>query len=320
MPNLILIPCWQRADFLAVTLDHICNAEGAADHLYVFLVDRGYDPEVLTVIRAFPYTKMTRFMPEHPHHGNTANVMEGYALAERLAERNGSDLVYLLEEDIFIAQDFFRFHELAHRTCPEAFCVSACRDQNREHAEIREHVGVQEVAVPEGGAVPEAGTVQEASVTEDADVTNEASATNEAAVLYRSHRYQSLGVSFKARELHYITRGAVDAYYSDPVEWCAGEFPYSSLPRENAEQDGYIDRICEAYALDVLYPAVPRAYHAGYTGYHRPARDLTGSLHDRIAALHAMTESEMNERAQAHKDITACDLAGHDVAQLVAVY
>ena len=55
--DIVLIPCWKRADFLSVTLDYIVKADNADKNLYVFLIDRGFSSEVLDVANSFSLNK-----------------------------------------------------------------------------------------------------------------------------------------------------------------------------------------------------------------------------------------------------------------------
>ena len=42
------------------------------------------------------------------------NLLEGYRYAHMVARALKSELVYLLEEDVWIARDYFSFHRAAH--------------------------------------------------------------------------------------------------------------------------------------------------------------------------------------------------------------
>lgn len=105
------------------------EAENADKNFYVFLVDRGFHTQVVDVIKNFPFDKAIRFTPQHRYHGNSYNVLEGYKYGLSLCESKKSDLVYLIEEDIWVGKDFFTFHEKVQSQHP-AFCVSAVRNQN----------------------------------------------------------------------------------------------------------------------------------------------------------------------------------------------
>ena len=85
-------------------------------------------------------------------------------------------------------------------------------------------------------------------------------------------------------------------------------FPYSKLPPNNAEQDGLLDRLVEDSGAGVAYPWMPRAYHAGFIGYHRNGLRLPGSPIDQADRLLSMTTEELNSAAYSYPDHTAIDL------------
>ena len=152
MQNITLIPAWRRDDFLQVTLDYIKEATGADRNLYVFLVDRGFHTEVVEVIKSFPLEKLIRFAPQHRYRGNSYNLLEGYKYALQLAKTRKSELIYLVEEDIWVGKDFFDYHEKVQSQFP-CFCASAVRNQNddRKHPDEPEsvyyHMGYQSLGV-----------------------------------------------------------------------------------------------------------------------------------------------------------------------------
>jgi len=125
MRDVVLITCWRRAEFLAVTLRDVVAAEKARRQHYVFLVDEGYAAEVLDVVRAFPLEHEIVINTERPMRGNSYNILSGFAYARR----TGCRLTYLIEEDVRIARDFFVFHEAVHARF-RCFFASAVRNQN----------------------------------------------------------------------------------------------------------------------------------------------------------------------------------------------
>lgn len=134
MKNIVLIPCWRRDDFLSVTLDHILKANGAEQNYYIFLADRGSSSGVMEVANNFPLAKEIRLNPPHPYHGNSCNVLEGYKFAASIAEHYESQLIYLIEEDIWIGKDFFDFHQKVQAKF-DSYCLSAvrCQDDDKTH-------------------------------------------------------------------------------------------------------------------------------------------------------------------------------------------
>jgi hypothetical protein len=130
MKNVVLIPCWRRDDFLQVTLDYIQQANGADRNIYVFLLERSFVIGVHHVANNFPLEKIVHRTSHHTYRGNSFNVLEGYKLAMRLADHHESEIIYLIEEDIFIGKDFFDYHERVQSQFSNAFMVSGVKNQN----------------------------------------------------------------------------------------------------------------------------------------------------------------------------------------------
>jgi hypothetical protein len=129
-----------------------------------------------------------------------------------------------------------------------------------------------------------------------------------ATAVYRHGGYQSLGVSFRPSQLTRVLEHADHPYFANPVGYCRREFPHASVGAGFAEQDGLIGRVVEADRLQVAYPAVPRAYHAGFHSYNRGGQPLAGPVDDRARALLAMTAEELNRHAAAYPDFTTTPL------------
>jgi hypothetical protein len=266
--DLVIVPAWQRPDFLTATLRRL---DIAVDHYhgdvrYLIAVDRRADPKVGAIATRFARRHAGHVRVVHRSHtyrGNSYNVLTAY----REACDHDADLVHLIEEDIFVAHDYFAYARQAHNLCPDVFAVSACRNQN-----LREGPSANATAV------------------------------------YRYPKYQSLAVSFRPGQLRRILKHAHPGYFQDPVRYCTETFPSSTLGRGFAEQDGLIDRIIEAEGLQVAYPAVPRAYHAGFHSYNRGGQPLPGPVEDRARTLLAMTADELNTRAVAYPDFTVTPL------------
>lgn len=270
--DIVLIPCWRRDDFLSVTIDHILKANNN-DHLYIFSLDRGFDISVLNVIKKFPLNKVIRKTPNHKYNGNSYNVLEGYKYAIELSKQYQSNLIYMIEEDIWIGKDFFSFHETVQNNF-KSFCVSAVYNQN---------IDIQLENNPE--------------------------------YIYYHNAFQSLGLSWKIENLEKIVRYATDLYYKDMSFYLKSTFPNSKYQHMWPEQDGLINRVIEQNNEKCIFPYVGRAYHAGFIGYNRPGKSLTGNLDERCEKLKNMTDQEMNERADIYKDIKSISLSGYNIKQ-----
>lgn len=126
--------------------------------------------------------------------------------------------------------------------------------------------------------------------------------------VYLGGQYQSIGVSFRPEKLSLVLPHMTGQYFRDPVHYCRRRFPRSRIPAANAEQDGLLNRIVEEQLLPVTYAARPRAYHAGFVGYHRKGAALSGTVEDQAAQLLAMSTEQMNAAAHSYPDHQVVEL------------
>lgn len=275
--ELVIVTAWRRPEFLWASLTSILNCMHRNVHVLVSL-DEGYHQEVRwTAEQLFSIMGDSRLeIVERSKHrrfrGNSHNVIEAY----RDALTMEPELVHLVEDDVFVGYDYFDFHRRAHDLVPDAFAVSACRNQNFP-------LGVD--PAPDDTAV------------------------------YSHGSYQSLAVSFRPEVLSAALEGVSWDYYADMVNWCKKRFPNSAIPAGHAEQDGLLNRFREEAGLSTVYGAMPRAYHAGFTGYNRRGDDIAGtSIADKGRTLLRMSADELNAHAHTHKDHTTIDLDGDRVS------
>lgn len=225
-------------------------------------LDRGYSRKVYEVAQEFRLRHKERcsvWTIEHRYRGNSYNVLTAY----KSAVVSGFDIVHLVEEDVLVADDYFQMHRDAHDLFPNAFSVSACRNQQ----------------FPIGHEPP-----------------------NDEEAAYEHRSFQSIGVSFMGCVLRDAMTVLSEDYFADMVGYCRSMFPNSTIPAGNAEQDGFLHRYAEDRGLSTIYAAVPRAYHAGFVGYHRKGEALDGTLQECSDALLQMDADEMNRRAGSYAD------------------
>lgn len=97
--------------------------------------------------------------------------------------------------------------------------------------------------------------------------------------------YASVGVCFKREKLSCILPHAHDGYYSNLSKYVAREFSENPVG-PYTEQAGLIRRLLIRSGGKSAWPYVPRAYHIGWYGYHRPsARRPVGDLMERYGEL-----------------------------------
>jgi hypothetical protein len=264
--EIVIVPAWRRPDFFEATLRRLLIADEGVQQYWLAL-DRKHDRDVNQL--AWDFTRKlegarVRVIPRsHPYRGNSYNVLTSYR--EALTFR--PEIVHLVEEDVFVGADYFAFHRAAHKLAPDAFAVSAARNQNYADDPV-----------------------------------------GDATALYLDQAYQSIAVSFRPEPLALALTHAVPAYFANPVAYCRRAFPRSHIPAGNAEQDGLLNRCAEAWGMRTAYAARPRAYHAGFVGYHRKGAAGTGPVSERAARLLTMSTAELNANAYSYPDHQAVDL------------
>lgn len=239
----VLIPAWRRPEFLWHCLENIKNARQSGRYHYVFRFDQGHSPELFQVIDGFPFSYEVTITQRSPYRvaKQSFSLLTGYQIAAQRAGRE--QLVFMIEEDVMIAQDFFEWHEAIHAEQKHLWCSIGVANPNRK-------VNVQ----GEGG---------------DYYLT--------------SDDYCSLGVCYKASVINdVIIPLATPKYFVDPINHLKREFPASPFGDAFAEQDGLIRRAqwAKGMAMPIAYPVHAKAYHAGFYGKNRGA-GFHGSLQER---------------------------------------
>jgi hypothetical protein len=266
--DVVLLPCWQRPEFLWHCIENLSQAEGIEDIHVIFRPDTGFAPDILDVIRT-QGQRLASFEIQYPpvcpfrRTKQSANVLLGYLQAANQARQ----FVFLIEEDIMVARDFFRWHRNVHAQQPQLFCSIATKNHNRE-----------------------------VTASPDADA------------YYRSTGdYCSWGVCMDRRVIQeWIAPHVNMSYFRKPKRYLRRHFPSSAVSLAFVEQDGLIRRIQEGSQQSLVYPCVPRAYHAGYYGYNR-AGGVDGSLADKVRHIGSIIYSANAMRAAAANADYAAD-------------
>jgi hypothetical protein len=247
--DIVLVPCWQRPEMLWHCIDNLCKADGIDAVHVVFRPDSGFDIDNLAVIRehaARLASHEIQIASACPYRRTklSANILFGYMHAATRARR----YVYLVEEDIMVGRDFFRWHAAVHAQRPSLFCSIAVRNHNRE---------VDTPDDPDG-------------------------------FYLTGGDYCSWGVCFDRNVLRKLVAPHVNMrYLSHPKRYLRRHFCASKVSLGYVEQASLLRRIQEAGDLPIAYPATPRAFHAGFYGRNRPGR-VSGELHERVRRLQAM--------------------------------
>lgn len=247
MPNVCLIPCFNRPEFLWHCIRNIEKADGVDDIHFLFRPDRGHDPEILDVIAGFKLKYDILAVPEKARIAGIMkqswSVLMGYGIAQQMA---GDGLVYYVEEDVMVGNGFFTWGAWALKN-DGSFCAIASEDTNTPLA-----------GRPERNCGPNAYSSQ--------------------------GTYRSIGVCWTAENLRkFVQPHCVTPYFLNPWNYIKQHFPTDPLGSGFCEQDGLIRRIQLTSGLPIAYPFEPLCYHAGYYGYNRGNPNKPkGSLAQRI--------------------------------------
>lgn len=272
--NTVVVPLYQRPEFFEIWMEILQQAKGAKENMYVFCLDFGYDKRHEALIKKFPYACGIIRMPATSYKlaKQSNNVLNGLLVGAA----NSDELVYYIEEDIFIAKDFFAWHKEVHRQQPGIFCSIATRNNNTRFKTdgILEHY-----------------------------------------YLSRRPDYQALGTCFRREVIEkFIRPHFTEAYLRDPLGYCKSRFPSSVIGGFYVEQDGLIRRIIEEEKKPVAFPHVPRAFHGGIWGYNRPNGQLPRMTYEqRLQAIRDIAfDREMLKKYVKHpgyyEDSEPCDL------------
>lgn len=244
MRDVVLIPAWRRPEFLVHCLLNIKRAEEADRMHYIFRFDQGHSAELYDAIKLAEFT-FSHEITQTPHTKyllakQSFSLLTGY----HLAAQKSLKLVYMIEEDVMVATDFFTWHRKVHEAHPRIFCSIGVANPNRD---VRVH-----------------GKLEDYYLT--------------------THDYCSLGVCFsKDMLLRHVLPAATQKYYVDPINECKRQYPTSPFGGGYAEQDGLIRRVQWRLGMEhaIAYPYRARAYHAGLYGKNR-GQGPTGTLAKRM--------------------------------------
>lgn len=271
MKDIVLIPTYLRPEYLQICLEHLAQtkatptpkefwicADQRADDEYRYKLILDWQNEVLGAWRgALPL----KFFPgvKHQFNGNSFNVLESYKKAYR---EPGVRNVYLVEDDVFVTPDFFKWHEAAAEVEPKAPCSIAYRCSRNSEAR-------RDVLQPE-------------------------------AYFTTARDYASIGVRWGREFLAAVVDHAREDYYADQTGYIQRRFAGNRFAGDFSEQDGLIMRVMWEQRWFTVWPYVPRCYHMGWYGYHRPnGKRPDGFLDSKIGSIKAIMSSPERLKAAA---------------------
>jgi hypothetical protein len=226
--DIVVVPCWRRAEFLWHCLDNLTRNDDIGSVHVLFRVDTGFSQETLEIIQSFAdrlasYEIELALASPFRRTKPSANLLFGILHAAVKSKQ----FVFLVEEDVMVARDFLRWHREAHSVAGGLFCSLASRNTNRR------------LTLPEAldGFYLSSGD------------------------------YCSIGVCFDKNVLLELIASHFNmSYLRQPKKYIRRRFPESKIGLGFVEQDGLIRRIQERSAYPIAWPCVPRAFHSGFFG------------------------------------------------------
>lgn len=259
--DIVLIPCYYRPEFLSLCLEYLSKATGARDNKeYWICQDFRKDDNHRYAMQA-SWTKEViensplpvRFIQRQPH----SYSGNSYNTLEAYKEAYATDAryIHLVEEDCLVTPDYFLWHEAIQEKEDALLCSVAYRC-------IRNSL---------------------------VDKTISSSET----YFVSSRDYASIGVCWKRERLGAVVAHARPEYYAEMGPYLDTRFEDDRYSGWFWEQDGLIMRVLHEQKKFVVWPYVPRVFHIGAWGYHRPnGRRPDGQLAEKIVKVREIMYSK----------------------------
>ena len=118
MRDIILVPCYERPEFTRLCLQYLSHARGIENKEVCLFIDnhKGKDfreifeaqqPNLQLAADLFPNRYFASCQEAHESYGNSRNVVDALKFGYNI----GAERVFLVEDDILVAPDFFSWHE-----------------------------------------------------------------------------------------------------------------------------------------------------------------------------------------------------------------
>src|SRR5579859_2077995 len=229
----VIVTTYNRPDYLRLCLEYLSRAEDAQTKEVQVSVDHGriLVREIYEVVNDFicVLNLSVNFREQHSYMGNSMNALESY----KEAYQSDAKFVYLVEDDVLVQPDFFKWHE-AVQAQGDFMCSIAYRCSRNPQ------------------------------VTRDPQLE-----TDPTAYFTSAQDYASIGVCWKRENLAPIVEHACEAYYQNMNDYILKHFPDNRFRECFTEQDGLIMRIMAVIHVLTSWPYMPRAWHFDVSGYHR---------------------------------------------------
>jgi hypothetical protein len=184
-----------------------------------------------------------RYIQRKPHlfAGNSYNTLEAYKEAYESEAR----LIYLVEEDVVVSNDYFLWTEAIQEKEKDAMCSIGYRC-------VRNSEARKDISDPTSYFVS-------------------------------SRDFASIACAWRRERLGPLVQHAKPEYYWQQGKYLDEQFPDDIYSGWFHEQDGCVMRTMHAEKAFTVWASRPRAFHIGNIGYHRPQGVRgNGQLQDKI--------------------------------------
>ncbi len=249
--DVVIVPTYDRPEYLAVCLEYLSEARGIADKEIWICQDNHVgaypEPGVLAVFQSRGFLRARNIEVKctmrsaHNYYGNSVNIFKSL----KQAVETGAERIFLVEDDIMVMPDFFEWHEeVLAAVNPFVSCGTAVN---------------KSAHFPINGRYAQDETFQDA-----------------AAVYLSESAYSSHAIAIKKENAKVL------------VEVFANEKIYESL-EPGFEQDIMIQKFLVTNKLKSAWPYVPRAYNVGMRSYHiNTGMRVNGTPEEKRATLKAI--------------------------------
>lgn len=276
MKDIVIVPTYYRPEYLSLCLEYLSKAKGIQNmEIWVCQDFREHDEHRHFIEEQWTAaviddwrTKLSIRFIRSAPHSYSGNT-QNVMEAYKKAYETDAKFVYLVEDDVMVQPDFFQWH-MAIQEQEKFFCSVAYRCSRNQEART--------------------------------DITDPN------AYFTTARDYASIGVCWRRENLSGIVKHAKLEYYNDLDGYMVKTFPGNRFGDCFAEQDGLIMRCMWDVAGVTAWPYVPRCYHMGWYGYHRPnGVRPNGHLEQKIAALRGMISNaeQLKTAAPDYGDIEA---------------
>ena len=257
MKDVILIPTYLRPEYLQICLEHLAQTQRTPTpkEFWICADQRANDEHRFKmilewqseVLGAWRNTLPIKFIPGAKHQFS-GNSFNVLESYKKAYREPGVRNVYLVEDDVLVTPDFFTWHEAIAEAEPAALCSIAYRCSR--NAEARKDV------------------------------------LSPGAYFTTARDYASIGVRWPVMALGPILEHAREEYYASQESYILRRFAGNRFSGDFSEQDGLIMRVLWEQRGFTVWPYVPRCYHMGWYGYHRPnGKRPDGFLEHKIAEI-----------------------------------